>query len=260
MEKLAHKIFTGRVMHKRLFPKVNSFTYNIYYLALNLMNAAPLPIARNKFAALSYFDKDHGACDGSDLTLWAKNILESYKIDAADGDIVLIAMPRILGYVFNPVSFWLCLDKHRQLRAVICEVNNTFGERHSYICVKPDQSPILKDDVISGEKLFHVSPFLKREGTYRFRFRYEENRFGAFIDFYNDEGHKQLITYLDGDLENLTKATARKAFWSNPLVTFRAVYLIHWQALKLVLKKITYIKKPEQLPDKHSLSNNLTKN
>ncbi len=253
------QIFFGKVAHGRLFPKRNSFSYNIYYLSLPLSNIKKIPIAYNKFSPLSFYDRDHGACDGSDLEKWARSILSKYEIKEADGEIKLICMPRVFGYTFNPVSFWLCHDREGNLRAVICEVHNTFGERHTYLCVHDDQRPISHDDVLTGDKIFHVSPFLEREGYYAYRFDVRDNKFSVWIDFYDAEGKKQLVTSLIGKFEGMNKATLRKAFWRYPLITFKAIALIHWQALRLVMKGIKYLLKPAQNKQRVSVTNNLTK-
>ena len=251
------QLFFGRVMHTRLFPKQNKFTYGIYYLALPLSQLDNLPIARNRFAPLSFYDRDHGACDGSNIKEWARNILTTHGLKSIDGDINIICMPRIFGYVFNPVSFWLCQDKSGVTRAILCEVHNTFGERHTYLCAHKDQRPITEKDKLTGQKLFHVSPFLKREGHYTFRFDLRDNKFRTWIDFYDAEHKKQLITSLIGTCEPMTLQTLRKAFWHYPLITFKAITLIHWQALKLISKGIQYISRPPQKPEHTSNTDNL---
>lgn len=258
MGTLEPQLFLGKVMHGRLFPKRNNFIYNIYYLSFPLSKIKNLPISYNRFAALSFYNCDHGLCDGSDLEEWAQKILADYKINEANGDITLFCMPRVLGYVFNPVSFWLCHDKQGRLRAVLCEVHNTFGERHTYLCAHEDHRPINHDDILKGDKLFHVSPMLKREGQYTYRFDIRDNKFAVWIDFYNAEGKKQLVTSLIGKFEPMNKAILRKAFWRYPLVTFKAVTLIHWQALKLLTKGIKYITRPPQKPKKISTTSNVT--
>jgi len=149
------QLLTGKVMHGRLFPKRNNFTYGIYYLTIPLSKLGNLQIAHNRFAPLSFYDRDHGNCDGSDLESWARTILNDHNLDKANGDITLICMPRIFGYVFNPVSFWLCHDKKKNLRAVLCEVHNTFGERHTYICSHKDQRPITEKDC-KGRKIWRL--------------------------------------------------------------------------------------------------------
>lgn len=247
------QIFTAKVMHKRLFPKVNQFTYGVYYLALPLGKAVDLK------GMISFHEKDHGAKDGSELELWINQILAHYGLSTKVAAVQLVTMPRILGYVFNPVSFWLCFDAEQQVRAVLCEVNNTFGETHSYLCAHEDHRPIHADDWLSAQKLFHVSPFLERQGRYQFRFAYEKESLGIWIDYYNAQENKQLITALTGKLEPLTRASLRRAFWKHPLVTLKTIALIHWQAIKLLAKGIRYIPRPSQLPDKLSTTRNLTK-
>lgn len=238
------RLFLGHVMHKRLFPKVNSFTYGIYYLASSLRSLTDMPMAINRFGVMSFYHKDHGARAGANLEGWIVPILSENGIIAHD--IVLVAMPRIFGYVFNPVSFWLCLDDQRVLRAVVCEVNNTFGENHSYLCMHEDHRPITGDDWLYAEKIFHVSPFLKCTGHYRFRFNLKEDALGVWIDYYAVDGRLQLMTALTGKFQPMTNESLRRMFWGYPLVTLRAIFLIHWQALKLLAKGVQYVPKPLQ--------------
>jgi hypothetical protein len=256
---LAPSIFFGKVMHHRLLPKVNAFTYRIYYLLFPLSCLKTLPLAYNRFSYLSFYDRDHGCCDGSSLESWAKGILNEYHVSNVNGDILLMAMPRVLGYVFNPVSFWFCHDQNKNLIAVLCEVHNTFGERHTYLCVNPDHRPIEAEDYLTAEKLFHVSPFLKREGHYVFRFDFKNNQCNIEINFYNENEELQLLTSLRGQISLMNTASLLKAFWAYPLVTVKAIFLIHWQALKLILKGISYIPKPKQNKDKVSISHKLNK-
>ncbi len=244
------QIFNARVMHKRLFPSENEFTYGIYYLALPLkklrQKITTQNLAINKRALVSFREKDHGSRDGSSLEQWARNILAKHDSNGLIKNIVLVTMPRVLGYSFNPVSFWLCLDETQSLRAVICEVNNTFGETHSYLCIHKDIRIIKGADWLNAGKIFHVSPFLEREGEYRFRFSLNKNRLGIWIDYYDIENKKKLLTSLTGKLSPLNKAGLRKAFWQHPLVTLKAITLIHWQALKLFKKRVKYNDKPPQ--------------
>lgn len=233
-------IFTAKTMHKRLLPKVNQFVYGVYYLAVPLSKIEELKLLS---PFVSFKSKGHGARDGSDLRSWIDAILQQYDVQEIE-KVVLVAMPRIFGYAFNPVSFWLCLDKAGKLRAVLAEVNNTFGETHSYLCVN-EGAEIAPTDVFGGEKLFHVSPFLPREGSYQFRFDYKPDKLGIWIDYYQN-GQRVLITNLVGKFSPLTRPNLLKAFFRYPLVTFKVIALIHYQALKLVSKGIKYICKPPQ--------------
>lgn len=251
---LKPSIFTAQVMHRRLLPKENQFHYGVFYLALPLSQLYKTQIKQsihiNKKRFVSFFEKDHGALDGDSLEHWIRDILTDYALNDITHEVVLIAMPRILNYVFNPVSFWLCFDDKKQLRAVLCEVKNTFGETHSYLCAHEDKHVISADDWLATKKVFHVSPFLKREGSYKFRFDTKGRKLAIWIDYYNDQDNKQLITTLTGQLNPLTKAELRRVFWKHPLVTMKAIMLIHWQALKLLTKGIRYISKPIQLKEK----------
>ena len=240
------QIFTAKVMHQRLFPKKNQFTYNVYYLVMPL----PAPIVKHRF--LCFDPKDLGERDGSDPKIFAQNILRNYGFENKVTYIMLITMPKILGYVFNPVSFYLCLNTDKEILAVIVEVHNTFGEQHTYFCGSPDHSTIASNVWLTAEKVFHVSPFLPRNGSYHFRFAIENKTIGIWIDYFDKAENKQLMTSLTGTLMPLTQASLNKAFWSYPLITLKTIILIHWQAAKLFCKNITYFPKPKQYKKKVS--------
>ncbi len=243
------QIFTAQVMHRRLFPKENSFIYKLYYLAL------PLPTPTIRSSLVSFDPKDLGYKNGSDPEIFVKTILAQYGLEKKISDIMLITMPSVLGYVFNPVSFYFCLDSNKEIRAVIAEVHNTFGEQHSYLCAHADHSAITSTEWLEAKKVFHVSPFLERSGNYRFRFYFQENELGIWIDYFDKEKNKQLVTSLTGRLQPLNKTFLNKVFWSYPLITLKTIMLIHWQALKLLSKNIRYIVKPKQHKKKVSAEN-----
>ena len=249
----------ARVMHARLIPKRNAFNYGVYYIALPLSRMTDCEIRRDAFSFASFYNEDHGPCDGSSLVTWAEKILAEHGISEADGEITLVCMPRILGYVFNPVSFWICHDRQGNIRAVICEVHNTFGERHSYLCARPDHSPITVNDRLVAEKIFHVSPFLKRSGYYQFTFDIDHQGLRIQIDYFNEDDQKTLVTSVSGKFSPLTQHSLIQAFLRYPLVTFKAIALIHWQALKIILRGINYVQKPSQRPERLSATSNITK-
>ena len=244
-------IYTAKVMHKRLFPKVNQFTYGVYYLALPLDQLGRLDdgwrFGVNRRALVSFHERDHGARDGSPLEPWIRGILAEHAAHVAITDITLITMPRIFGYVFNPVSFWMCFDASQQLRAVLAEVHNTFGEAHNYLIVHSDGRALAADDLLYARKIFHVSPFLPREGSYQFRFAYNPESMGVTINYYDAEGQLQLITMLSGQFNAFNRMNLRRAFWQHKLVTLKTISLIHYQAIKLIAKGVHYIVKPAQL-------------
>ncbi|NBX66973.1 MAG: DUF1365 domain-containing protein [Proteobacteria bacterium] len=250
-------------MHARLFPRENKFVYGIYYIACPLDQLQNMDTGLffrvNRPGLLSFYNRDHGDRQGGNLQTWINAILDQYGLGGIAPNVTLIAMPRVFGYVFNPVSFWLCHDMQGALRAVLCEVNNTFGERHSYLCAHADNHPIEEGDWLEGKKLFHVSPFLAREGVYKFRFNVQDRAFGVWIDFYDASGSKQLLTALTGTFAQFTPSAIRQRFFSHPLVTMTAIARIHWQALKLLAKGIRYIPKPVQMDQNLTVTENIKK-
>jgi len=244
---LAHSLLIADVSHTRLLPKRHSLRYKVYYLCFPLSRLGELAnrvLSVDRFNLFSFFQKDHGF-DSTHAEGWARGILAQKKLDRADGEIVLLTLPRVLGYAFNPVSFWFCLDKAGQLRAAISEVNNTFGERHAYICAHDDQRVIDKNDWLETEKHFHVSPFLEVRGHYRFRFAYSEEKIGVWIDYY-DGGEKVLLTSVTGRRVTLNDASLMRCFFRYPAITLKVVALIHYHALKLVMKGLKYHNKPDK--------------
>lgn len=242
---LSNGLLVADVAHARLAPKKHSLKYKVYYLCFPVSAMEQL---RGRILSLTgwnlfgFFERDHGF-DGMKCKPWIEKVLSDWNVKQADGEVVLLTMPRVLGYGFNPVSFWFCLDKAGQLRAVVSEVNNTFNERHCYICAHPDRHPITKDDWMRAEKVFHVSPFLNVRGEYHFRFSYAEDKIGAWIDYY-DGGQKMLVTSLVGKRQPLNDGTLIKAFFRYPLITIKVIGLIHYHALRLVMKGIKYNRKP----------------
>ena len=246
-------ILYSKVMHHRLIPAKNKFFYNMFYFVIGtetlLEKSGNILLGINQFGLFSLKAKDHGDKTGHlALDKWLQSLLDIINIpDIKFQNIQLVTLPRVMGYVFNPVSFWMCIDNQKKLRAVICEVNNTFGERHVYICVHDDKREILDSDVIVVEKVFHVSPFIKREGHYEFKFGFNDNNFSAIIDYFTGENQKMLLTSVVGCIKPAKKIDILKAFFLYPLITIKTIFLIHFQALKIVLKKIKYISKPVQL-------------
>lgn len=196
---------------------------------------------------VSFRAKDHGDRRGGDLEEWIRASLKETGLEGEVERVTLVCMPRILGYVFNPVSFWLCEDADGGLRAVLAEVNNTFGETHSYVCAHRDGRPIGREDRFEAKKLFHVSPFLERNGDYQFRFVVEEGRLAIRIDYLDEQGEPTLQTSVAGRLEPLSKGMLRLAIVRHPLLTMRVSWLIHWQALRLLIKGVKIVPKPRQM-------------
>lgn len=241
-------ILFANVVHKRLSPRENSFAYRVYYVSLPITadNAHHRleGLRVNRKGLVSFFDRDHGARDGTSLFQWITGHLTDLGVLGVT-HIQLIAMPRILGYVFNPVSFWVCYGDNDTVQAVLCEVSNTFGETHSYLCAHANHHPITPTETIEAAKVFHVSPFLEVKGHYRFRFRVDAQKCVIHID-YDDGTDKVLATAINGHFVPLNAQASRAAFWQHPLVTVKTIMLIHYQAVKLFVKRVGFFHKPEQ--------------
>jgi uncharacterized protein len=234
------------VSHARVRPRRNAFRYGLCYFAIPLRDWSPGTRARffsiDRFNLFSLRSGDYG--DGRPAPAeWVAGILDAHCLTEADGEIVLVTLPRLLGYAFNPVSFWFCFDRAHGLRAVLAEVNNTFGERHCYLCCRDDHAPITKDARLSLRKIFHVSPFLEVKGTYRFGFEFNTERVGIQIDLLDEDG-LCLATAMNGRPKAMTAGGLLKTALSYPLQTLQVVALIHYQAAKLFLKGVRNHRKP----------------
>ena len=235
----------GQVRHKRIKPVEHAFAYPTYFLMLpmrslatGLADGATTSLKHNRWATLSFYDKDHGDGRANSLT-WLDELLQSEGIDDATGEVWLHCYPRVLGYTFKPVSFWYCHRADASLRAIVVEVNNTFGERHCYLL---DQ-PVFGVEQ-TATKVLHVSPFNHVEGSYRFRFMTTDHHTLARVD-YDDATGPLLETSVSGELETLTPQSVRQALWRYPAMTFGVIARIHWQSFKLWRKRVAYVAKPK---------------
>lgn len=244
----AHRALIGRgeVWHKRLRPVEHAFAYPTGFLMLPMrsLRAAPdATLRRNRAALVSFHDADHGE-GGPDALAWAERLLADNGVRDADGEIWLQTSPRMLGHAFKPVSFWFAHRADDSLAAVLAEVNNTFGERHVYLL----DGPALRWGAeVSARKVFHVSPFNRVAGHYRFRFLRTatgpREHLLARVDLDDDDG-PLLQTALSGELQPLTAASLRALVLSRPLMTLGVLARIHWQALKLWRRRVPFFGKP----------------
>ncbi|MDB5815535.1 MAG: cyclopropane fatty acid synthase [Rhodocyclales bacterium] len=234
----------GAAMHARHAPVRNRFSYGLFTLCLPLSKLAELRLplfSINRFNLLAFHERDHGARDGSPLLPWIRELLTRHDLaQVADGEVMLQTLPRLFGYVFNPVSFWYCLDHDGQIRAVLAEVNNTFGGHHNYLIAHADGRAIENDDVLSARKILHVSPFFPVRGEYRFRFSQHNACLGVALDYY-DGGMKMLSTRLSGRPLPLTTRNLLAAWMRCPLLTLGVIARIHWQALRLLFLRVPFL-------------------
>ena len=265
----------GQVRHTRLRPKRHAFAYRTFFLMLPMRSQAlavgALPV--NRRGAISFHDVDHGdgrsAAQGGALA-WLDELLRAEGIDDATGQVWLHCYPRVLGYTFKPVSFWYAHRADGALRAIVVEVNNTFGERHCYLLDNPQYGVEL-----TARKVFHVSPFCEVNGGYRFRFMRtagaaaplsadtdtdtdtaaaaaaqradsapNAGRTVVRID-YDDANGPLIETSVSGTLHPATAHTLRQALWGYPAMTLAIMARIHWHALRLALKRVRFHRKPD---------------
>ena len=239
-----------QVMHRRLQPRRRAFHYRGFQLCFAL-DQLPALQAILRRTPLSFRAADHGQRDGSALEPWIRGVFAQAGIIAAEID--LIAYPRLWGYVFKPVSFWLALDAEGSLRGVLAEVNNTFGEHHSYLLQHADGRTILPTDWLRAEKAFYVSPFFTVDGSYRFRFRCESERVQIDIHHVDAAGRALLITQLAGRRQDLDWPAAWRAVLGNPLMSLMVTVGIHWEALKIWRGGIALQRKPSPPSEEISL-------
>ena len=249
----------GQVRHTRLRPKKHAFAYRTFFLMLPMRSLAGAPSAHGRLAvnrrgAISFHDVDHGdgrsAAQGGALA-WLDELLRTEGITEATGEVWLHCYPRVLGYTFKPVSFWYCHRADGALRAIVVEVNNTFGERHCYLLDAPRYGVELQ-----ARKVFHVSPFCEVSGTYRFRFLRTaapatttdegSNAGRTVVRIDHDDADGPLLqTSVSGVLQPVNARTLRQALWGYPAMTLAIMTRIHWHALRLWLKRVRFHRKPE---------------
>ena len=245
-------IYNGTVVHKRFKPRIHFFRYKVFSLLIDLSELNVLDkkinfFSYNRFNLISFFDKDHGERDGTSLIEWVKKNLRENNIDAEEIKIKLLCYPRILGYVFNPLSVFYIYNNNEKLISILYEVKNTFGEQHTYI-FKIENDNLLQHNC---EKKFHVSPFIEMNCNYFFRILKPSEKISVIIDQYQSN-EKILFASQDGKRADLTSAELMKSYLKHPLMTFKIISAIHFEAFKLWIKGIKFVKK------KLKIKNNIT--
>ena len=246
-------IYNGKVIHKRFKPKKHFFKYRVFSLLLSLDEIKKIDkniffFSYNKFNLISFHDKDHGNRDGSPLIGWVKKNLKTIGIDEEKITIKLLCYPRILGYVFNPLSIFFIYNKHMEIISILYEVKNTFGEQHTYVFKVDKDNDYVKNNC---DKKFFVSPFMDLESTYHFKVIDPNKYLSVIIDQRDKEG-KLLFASQDGIKSDLNAKNLLFSYIKHPLMTFKIISAIHFEALRLWLKGIKLISK------KISIKNNIT--
>ena len=256
MTQLFSSMYSGRIKHTRLRPFHHDFEYRVFFALIDLdeldeLNQRLKVFSVGRFNLFSFDPTDHGPLDGSPLRPWAETLLAEAGVSLDGGQITLLAFPRVLGYAFNPISEWYCYGPDGDLRAVIHEVRNTFGDRHSYVV------PIAGEDMRhSFPKKLHVSPFNDMEQSYRFTVNEPSERLLLAIEQVDEDGTMfragMSLTRMKLNDRNLTKL-----FVSHPLLTLKVIGGIHWQALRLWIKGARYHKRPEPGTARYTIVENV---
>lgn len=241
----AGRLYRGVVMHRRVRPRVHGFRYRLFWVLLDidrLEEAAGRTrlLAINGFNLLSFHPRDHGDKSGADLRTQALAKLAEAGIDDVDGPIRLLTMPRLLGFVFNPISVYYCHRADGGLAAVIYEVSSTFGERRSYVLPTEGERFDQRCD-----KTLHVSPFMRMDMTYAFRGRDPDARLTLAIDGHDPDG-LMIATAISGERRALTDREILRAVLAVPFETLKVVAAIHWEALRLFLKRVPLAPDPSR--------------
>ncbi len=240
-------LMQGHVYHSRSETAENSFKYpimNIYFPLSEQLRLRQI-FKKNFYGLLSLDSRNYISNSKSLLQPEIKAFVKTqFNYDCAE--VFLQTIPKMFGFVFNPISFWYFFRKDL-LEAVLCEVSNTFGEKHYYWLYQNGQD--LKNTWLVAKKEFHVSPFFDLEGHYKFKFIFNDNKLEAHIQLMNPDQSLRLVTWIKGALTPLDEASAFMVIlnygWMTPLVLLR----IHYQAVKLFFKKVKFFRKP-QPPEK----------
>ena len=245
MPDLQSALYTGKVMHQRLKPRRHKLSYRMFFLLLDLdeidrLSARLRLFSRNRFNLFGFVDRDHGDGSEGSLKAYVERQLDIAGVDTDGGPVRLLAMPRMLGYAFNPLSVYFCYRRRGELAAILYEVNNTFGQRHTYLIPVEDCGRIVEQHCA---KRLYVSPFIGMDMKYRFRIGPPGEAVSLHITASDSQG-PLIVARFSGDRRQLTDATLVRAFLAYPLLTLKVIAGIHWEALRLWAKGVRLQKRP----------------
>lgn len=244
-------IYTGKVMHQRLLPKQHGFSYRTFSLCIDLDELLRLQQLKlfsvNRFNLLSFFEKDHGSGHG-ELAAGVRQLLARRGYAHACARIRLLCYPRILGYVFNPLSVYFCYDADDQLQVILYEVTNTFRQRHTYLIPAGSTEKLQH----SCDKQMYVSPFMPLDTRYSFTIRPPGSAVSVGIRQHDLQQQLLFKATFAGQQETFCDAALLKLFISHPLMTLKVMVGIHWEALRLWRKKLSL--QPREKGPRNSIS------
>ena len=249
-------IYIGNVIHKRFKPKIHFFKYKVFSILLDISEIDILDkslkiFSYNKFNIVSFYDADHGPRDGTSIKEWVIKNLNDNRINTENIKIKLLCYPRIFGYVFNPLSVFFIYNKNSELISILYEVKNTFGEQHTYVFKTKENENYIKH---TCKKKFHVSPFIGMDCTYFFKILKPSEKISVIIDQYDEEG-KLLYASQDGDRIEFNNKNLVLSYLRHPLMTFKIIVAIHFEAFKLWTKGIKFVKKRFKIKNNISIEN-----
>lgn len=248
-------LYSLHVMHRRHVAPLYRFVYKIFSVLFDIDQLDALHrrhglFSHNRFNVFSVHDADHGRGEVGGLRRWAEEICATQGIALAGGRIRLLAQPRMFGWAFNPVSFWYCEHADGTLRAVIAEVRNTFGEKHSYLLSSASQRvgasaglPLPYAVVLEKEKCFHVSPLFDLVGRYHFKFGEPGEQLAVQLNE-TREGVPLIDTAMAGQARPFSDAEIVRQVVRMPVQALKVLIGIHWQALKIWSRGARFHKKP----------------
>lgn len=236
MSEPAVRLYHGVVAHRRLRPVGHRFAYRVFAMLFDIDRIDELArgarwFSRNRFNLFSFHDRDHAFEDGAAVSASVRTLLRAHGY-RGDGRIELLCYPRLLGYVFNPLSVFYCRDAGGSLEAVLYEVRNTFGGRHSYLMPVEDGARVIRQ---SAAKAFHVSPFMDMGQTYDFRLATPGETISVHIHQTDLEGPIFNASFA-GRAEGVDDSALLRAFFRYPLMTLKVIAAIHFEAGRLFMK------------------------
>lgn len=239
-------LYPARIMHRRHVAPFYRWVYRLFYLLVDIDRldqiAAGLRVfSVDRFNLVSLRRRDFGDQSG-DLRGWAERTLARHGVNLAGGRIRMLCLPRILGYGFNPITVWYCEHADGELRAVIAEVHNTFGERHHYVLASGG-APLPYGESVDKDKGFHVSPFFNLEGRYRFTISEPGTRLRVAIHETRD-GAPLMDAILAAERVALSNVQLLSHVLRMPWMTLKVLLGIHWEALKLWVRGAQFHSKP----------------
>jgi DUF1365 family protein len=246
MKPFTSALYVGRVMHRRLRPRRHEFTYRGFWFVFDIDEIDGLArrlalFSRNRFNLFSFHDRDYGDRTGAPLRPQIERHMTAAGLAPDGGPIRLLTLPRVFGYVFNPLSVVFISGAAGGLRAILWEVSNTFGERHSYLI--PVADPASRAIRQSCAKRLHVSPFLEMDMAYQFRVTPPAARTLVSIVAADAEG-ALLVAAMNGERRELGDGALLRAFARVPFLTLKVIAAIHWEALRLWLKGMRFRPSP----------------